>query len=387
MINSRFLIKNLIPEKVKYILSPLFIFIIFLLAACSELISLDSMRPDPKIVMNCGIIPDSSIVVNITKSMFKYDSLYYVGSRSNVLKDAEVSIYINGEFREKMEPSNAERFPTHISHTKVQPGDMVMLKASHSGFEDAWAEVVVPHAVPLISVDTISYPSQNDYYPGYYPGNYPGYSAFYNNYKGIRVMRTYIKFRDVDVQKRNYYALTIKRKFEVLGIDSFAGEVFVDPLAYNYEQDPALYGGIKTDINSLFSEYYRGSTYVRAFSDELFNGKEYTINVSFTTGRTDSIWIYNMDKTYQDTSYWNGEMYISTNYEIEGYAMKTEYELNLLTLSEDYYLYMKSRDAYNEDDGLSEIGLTEPIRIHTNVKGGIGIVGAYQPSSLSVKMY
>ena len=50
------------------------------------------------------------------------------------------------------------------------------------------------------------------------------------------------------------------------------------------------------------------------------------------------------------------------------------YQFMLETLSEDYYRYLKSVSSYSMLGG-TFVG--EPTPIHTNIRGGLGIVGSY----------
>lgn len=67
------------------------------------------------------------------------------------------------------------------------------------------------------------------------------------------------------------------------------------------------------------------------------------------------------------------------SYTGEDYSYLSRYTFQLSTVSESYYLYMKSKVLQAEqDDFLGEAGLREPIPTYSNVKGGYGLVGGKQ---------
>ena len=87
----------------------------------------------------------------------------------------------------------------------------------------------------------------------------------------------------------------------------------------------------------------------RVFSDELFDGKEYTLQVK--------------EQLRSDTKYY------------------TKRHIRLYSLSEPYYQYLLSlQNIKNEGimGGLTNVGLAEPVRIYSNVEGGTGIAGGCQ---------
>ena len=87
----------------------------------------------------------------------------------------------------------------------------------------------------------------------------------------------------------------------------------------------------------------------RVFSDELSDGKEYTLQVK--------------EQLRSDTKYY------------------TKRHIRLYSLSEPYYQYLLSlQNIENEGimGGLTNVGLAEPVRIYSNVEGGTGIAGGCQ---------
>ena len=143
-----------------------------------------------------------------------------------------------------------------------------------------------------------------------------------------------ITFQDTP-GKSNYYSL------QIWGDDDHLG-VLLD-----FSVDPVF-----TQQQGILDEVF-GSSMVnwggRVFSDELFDGKEYTLQVK--------------EQLRSDTKYY------------------TKRHIRLYSLSEPYYQYLLSlQNIENEGimGGLTNVGLAEPVRIYSNVEGGTGIAGGCQ---------
>ena len=52
--------------------------------------------------------------------------------------------------------------------------------------------------------------------------------------------------------------------------------------------------------------------------------------------------------------------------------IKRDYIITLQQISKDLYLYLKTRSASGGDDFLSE-----PVQVHNNIIGGLGVLGSY----------
>lgn len=83
------------------------------------------------------------------------------------------------------------------------------------------------------------------------------------------------------------------------------------------------------------------------FSDERINGKDHTIKVEGGYYRWSSI---------------------------SGSESNTERRLEIYTLSRDMYLFYKTLKAVQYQDEITSI-FAEPVQLHTNVTGGIGVLG------------
>ena len=58
--------------------------------------------------------------------------------------------------------------------------------------------------------------------------------------------------------------------------------------------------------------------------------------------------------------------------------------LEVVSLSRDHYLYQATKESYNGDAILDFF--TEPVQIHSNIQGGIGIFGVASKSRIKVNV-
>jgi hypothetical protein len=86
------------------------------------------------------------------------------------------------------------------------------------------------------------------------------------------------------------------------------------------------------------------------FTDDLFDGKEYTLNISLSP--------------YAEFSSENHIRYL----------------IKLVSLSPSAYLYLKSQIYHKPDDDFFK----EPSVIYTNVRNGLGIVAAFQTYTVNM---
>jgi hypothetical protein len=131
-----------------------------------------------------------------------------------------------------------------------------------------------------------------------------------------------INFKD-PIEVTNYYILELKYLYEY-EYEGFYNSNWYD--LYYYSED------------ILLSDNVSG-----VFSDELINGKNYNLKVTVDK--------YNF---YTDT---------------------TLVQANLISITEDYYLYKKTLDKHNEAKGNP---FAEPVQVYNNIKNGYGIFSGYQ---------
>ncbi len=96
------------------------------------------------------------------------------------------------------------------------------------------------------------------------------------------------------------------------------------------------------------------------FTDEMIDGREYTLDLSIQLDRDLSVW--------EDSS---------NKYEVTGQRVIVEIQ----TISESLFKYLRSVEMIGGEHNFSE-----PVRLFTNVQGGYGIFGLYNTASKTLEL-
>ena len=320
----------------------------FILISCERDVEFNGEVINPLVAVNSFVTPDSSITAYISMSrFFLKDSIAY----RNV-NNAEVNLWVNGVFKEKLNLDSIGIYrgfykPTISDKLKltVEIPQMKQVSATTS-FIDAPVILSVDTQKIIISKEILRYSSGDTMVVKY---NYKV------NYK--------LKFTDNGNQK-NYYRLIVRKvSFEGVWngytnkVDTLIDEKlpqysnfdFTDVVSGN-TTDP-LSDGSTSPVAMLMSN---ANNVYHVFSDDVFNGKTYTLQ--FST---------NITKNIKDIKYG----FLSD--------IKHEVYISLQSISEDYYLYLKTRGASNSTNFFSE-----PVKIHNNITNGVGILGSYTNSNI-----
>lgn len=319
--------------------------------SCYREIDLEKFRTTPKIVINCPISPDTVIRASISRTYFYADldelrgdkdrwkyGMYGQSDPDVKLRNAKVELYVNDVYKEDMkwqgldsinEFSRPDTF--FVSSFIPQPGDKIKIVASTPEYGSAWAEDIVPRLVPIKDIKITC--RKETGIPYYVSSSTLGNPVYNNEYYAFQY---FITFKDIP-HTSNYYQLWVEGDIQ-----------YIDPVFSN--TGSTLDGTLGFDgIDG------RGG---HVFTDELIDGKEYTIQVK------------RLYPAYAVTD------------SIEG-------SVNLYSLSEPYYQYLQSLEkisASSLSGSLSDIGLAEPIRVYTNVNNGTGILGACQRFHISINL-
>jgi hypothetical protein len=306
------------------------------LSSCYKDIDLEDYRTAPKIVLNAVASPDTVVMASITLSSFFTDTAAFA-----CIKDAEVELYVNNVFREKMQWQNHFKKPTpswekpeeydnegvYVSNVRPQAHDVVKIVANTSS-GSVWAEETVPEKIEIEKVE-LSYRKVSGNGSVYI--NPDGTMREFDNIE----IKYHITFQDTP-GKFNYYCIRIEPS---MTMDYSSEPVFI-------EQTSFLYGSIED--GSIDGD---GG---RAFSDKIIDGKKYTM---VATETVDELYGPNVDR-----------------------------KIILYAITESYYYYLLT--TLNIEDKLMQnlpsYGLAEPIRIPTNVHGGTSIFAAVNNDSRSI---
>jgi len=152
---------------------------------------------------------------------------------------------------------------------------------------------------------------------------------------------------------------TQEKEFYLIKLSSEVTESFNDPIggqseSFTMNQDIyfTMQNSPLTDGNS---EWMRSLT----FSDESFNGTNYTVNLI-------------VDEWY------------FTNSEDEFFSRKVEnVKISISRVSQEYYWYQRSFEAYSSSQG----GLfSQPVQVYTNIENGLGVFAGYSATEVSFQI-
>lgn len=330
------------------VLSAIFIFI-----SCERSVEFDTAITNPLVVVNSFVSPDSLIRAQVSVSrFFLNDSIDF----RNV-NNAEVNLWVNGVLKEKLTP---DTLGIYIGNYKPALSDNMKLTVNVPQMKEVSATATFTEAPVIMSIDTqkvfvrkqyLQIPGQNDTI---------GIGQYFRvNYK--------LTFKD-NSNQNNYYRLIVGKisytgrwndqmnKIDTIpnvNLPFYSDFDFTDVVSGNTKNplttdESSALSGLMSDQNN---EYH-------VFSDDLFNGKTYTLQFS----------------TNQTTQHYFSIQSIRYNY-VE--ALKNKVYVSLQGISKEYYQYLLTRSACKTINYFSE-----PVQVNTNINGGIGILGSYTSSNV-----
>lgn len=322
----------------------LFAAYLLLLPSCMKELDLEHLRPDPLLVLNGLAVEGDTLKARLTRTWF------YTEVQPEVsVRNADIKLYVNGTFKGNMEwreyednnngnywyidGIQAEIKGYYISTYCPAKGDRIRITAEADGFDPISAEVRIPEYKALSDFKVYETEVTSEY-------NYT-YTVYY-------LQPT---IRD-DPAKEDYYLINFDYSYS--GKETWDNRYGI--LYPDYSVDP-LFTSHLTALDKILGYDWISAEYGRAFSDDLFSGKEYTVKIK--TG--------------------------------EGYGTPpsgASFRVNLYSLNEEYYRYIKAiiemKDGGGLNSHMSDVGLAEPVRVFSNVEGGVGILGAACRDSITV---
>lgn len=285
---------------------------VLLLSSCIKEIPLDETSYNPRLVVNSIFCPDSIIKVQVSKTVLVTDT----GNR--IIDNANVSLYKEGVFLGSLANMGNGYY---VFETYPEKGKLYEIKVDAPGFNTVTANEIIPEKTDIISC------------------SFRGPIAAIDPTMGDEMGDINIVFKDNAITK-NYY--------EIVFYWLINGKTDYIPI-YNISLDiPVLKneGDIDYEPSSIF------------FSDELFNGNEFSININMYMGFGR-----------------NGEN--GTQIEPPG-----KLYVILRSTSYNYYKYRKlwTRHYHNQNQGIDfyqDLFRGEPITMYTNVENGNGIFAGY----------
>jgi len=305
--------------------------------SCTRDVILELPYASPSLVLNASVTTGEDVTAYLSKSWFLLDSVM-----DSEVSGGKISVYVNDVYRGTMQNSDIFRDSVFTKGRYILPGcllnvgDRLRLEAEADGFDAVYAETQMPDSVQLLSIDTLRFISSD------------------KTYKRQEQMRLYINFTD-EANKKNYYRLSVEKVIEKWrnsdhtfvskesSLGSYTSDfylIYEDPVFQYVATNPTLQ---QQDATNCWG----------TFSDDMFNGNQYTLKSVF----------YPIQTSYIDSDY----------------TYKVYYDVRLMSISEEYYNYLTVIRNISVSFGEAYInGLLEPSATYTNVEGGFGVVAGYQ---------
>lgn len=327
---------------------------IFIFSACEKEIEFNGKITDPLIVVNSYLNPDSIVSAQISESrFFLKDSITFKN-----ISNAEVAVWVNGDFKEKM---SYDEKGIYNGTFKPLIGDTLKLVVNVPGFKEVTSQTVIYYQPVINSIDTTNVWTGMSYQISYSGSSSNGGPTIWKNDTIATVMGHTInytlKFKD-NGNEQNYYRLIVKSTSYYVQTDTVTQvETKSEKDSYFYYFSDVVSGdNTNTDPLSIVGGMYSYNMY-GVFSDELFNGKTY----SLTFSTNEDVYTYRSEYDYGRKT-----------------PDRKKVSIYLQSISKDYYQYAQSRVAAETGDNF----FSEQVQIHNNIVGGIGILGSYTASEV-----
>ena len=320
-----------------------YLFVLGLLTvSCVRDVEIDLEDLPDRIVLNASVCPGKEVRAHLSKTWFIMDSIPDFD-----LPDANVRVYINDKFQGFMRNDDIRGDSISLPGQYVLPGcfvkqgDRLRIEADTDGYEPVSGETRIPGRARIYKVDTLSYRS----------------SAYYAEH-----LRFSVK---IGVETDYYYRLIVEQILDFRKGDSTRTVTSFRSLdGYSW-----YYSGFSVDYEDPVFQSFGGSPITNQMDGRycmgVFTGKDMT--------NTDAIKVSVSPVEY--------------SYESDTLSRVVHYDVRLLSISEDYYRYMKIMRGYSITIGDANFGaLIEPADTYSNVENGFGIVAGYQEDKSRITM-
>ena len=348
------------------------VFLFMMISSCVNDLPYDEQIGAPRLVLNALLLPDSTLTVTVGRTAHFLDT-----EEPQRLADATVTATINGK---SITLDYSAETKDYRSQYTLRSGDEITLTASHAiGTATATAQVTTPTGLAI--AHTAMQPFTN-------PGD-PVSLATLNEVDSAMLVSLHI---DDPADEANYYRLTIDYYGTYLarypkGIygdydqekqDDASGYFVTEEGFYPHylltESSSRLVIDSESAAQLLGGLLYLTSSNSLIFTDEQLrsaNGKSTVDFLMLMEYPRTSGEMFDPESGWMGGDDWaNGFIFPSDTVSRATY----HYDFRLETLSEDYYRYLSTVSSYGIMGG-TFVG--EPTHIHTNIHGGLGIVGSY----------
>lgn len=320
-------------------------------ASCQKNIEFNDEISKPMLVVHSFMSPDSVVTAKVSLSRF------FLNDTANFrnINNADVAVIVNGTLKEKM---NLLANGQYQGSYRPAIDDTVKLVVRVPSMNEVSSQASFCNPPVINSLDTTKV-----IYKSFYDSS-PTDTAALNTLFKINFT---LKFTDPGNEK-NYYRLIVHSREYGFIINDWNQQVKEINARYDFNSTDVVFGnnassntvtgiisGDNTNTNS-------GNKY-NVFSDDLFNGKTYSLTFNA------DYWLYKRCPKYSLDS---GHSLNSA-----GAAEDIEVFVSIQSISKDYYSYLKSLSASGSD-----VFYSEPVQITNNIVGGIGFLGSYTSSNV-----
>lgn len=283
---------------------------------------------------------------------YKKQELLY---KASLIPDVNSSVYINGQLSSNVFPDMKDSI-TYLKDL-IKPGDRVEIKAWHKEREIS-SSFIMPDKPEITAIDTSAF----------FLKKYQGHIL---NVWNKDMLRVWVTLQDKPGIK-NYYRIFIDIESEEHIDPEFAAENNIPEIIYTYEsgvesEDIVITQGNPKNDSSDFDLTEFEQNIFNIFTDDLFNGQEYKLDV-FTLLYPDLPHIYE----FPDESWvWINEHII---------LRKVTHTLRIQSITEDYYNYLSTLSKATQ----LSWEFIEPVKVYNNIDGGCGIFGAVNEIKIKV---
>jgi hypothetical protein len=283
------------------------------LFACEKDIEIDLNAQSDKLVMYTFIYPDSSFNFHFSKSQ----SILSIEDYDKVDK-GRFQLFINDNFQGAyILPSDTVW--SRWTEFSFKPGDAFQINAYELNGDTVRAESFIPQAVEIESMDTATVLQD------------------ISDNNSVQMLRAKVKFQDPPHEMNFYQLLLIREGWGYKGAQPYYTRKVID-----YEKTDAVFTQGDQSGSLLPGLDFRG-----LFVDGFINGTEYELTV-----------LIPRDNLYFDY-----------------YEDKVRITVYLYHHTEDYYQYFRSVILADGYEGFYDgLPVFEPVKIHTNVEKGLGLV-------------
>ncbi|MDO5075023.1 MAG: DUF4249 domain-containing protein [Bacteroidales bacterium] len=311
------------------IISSVAILIAALMSSCVREIDLDYQRPTPTLVVNSIISPQHDVTVRVAKTVFatNRNTPSHVENATVLLSIDRANPVVLAPRSESLKELQSKGFYT--APLRVQEGQYVKLEVKTPEGNHATTTGKMPRLVPI-----------KDFKHSYVDRIDKEYIPLPDESSGKHTIREFtyeITFSD-PAQERNHYFIQV--------LDEYRSGFDID-----YSRNEVFRAQLKAvdlfDASNLLTRR-EGMT----FNDDRFDGQIHTLRL------------------------------VERNHAPDFYLQQNrKREIRLYSITEDYYRYLTQLTNGDEDvfnSALVEAGLADPPAIHSNIIGGVGILGLMQ---------